>query len=184
MWARMSLFYKISELFLFKDKSASATKQSMDISPGITALKEAHAEAVLQVSSPDTIEAILDNQIPKGNVFETARVAGLLAAKNTHLSLPHSYPVPIEFASIEFSFADLEIRVLVKIGSVSKSNLEMEAMHAASIVALTIYDTLKVIDSGLRIREIRLLQNGIMNAEQADFKPFDVAVVVCSNAVF
>jgi cyclic pyranopterin phosphate synthase len=156
----------------------------MDISPGITALQEAHAEAVLQVGSPDTIQAILDNQVPNGNVFETARVAGLLAAKNTHLSLPHVYPVPIEFARIEFSFADLEIRVLVKIGSVSKSNLEMEAMHAASIVALTIYDMLKVIDSGLRIREIRLLQNGIIHAGQADFKPFDVAVVVCSNAVF
>ncbi|WP_026969117.1 bifunctional molybdenum cofactor biosynthesis protein MoaC/MoaB [Algoriphagus terrigena] len=154
-----------------------------DISVNISSLREACAEAVICVSKSETIQAILDGRVPKGNVFEMAKVAGLFAVKNTHLSLPNSYPVPIEFTCIEYRIADLEIHVLVKVRSVCKSNLEMEAMHGASITALTIYDMLKPIDKGIHIQQIKILEEPNEQSRPQPGHPFNAAVVVCSNAV-
>ena len=128
-----------------------------DISANITRLREATVLAIVEVSKPETIIAVLENRVPKGNVFEMDRVAGLFAVKNTSVQLPNSHPVSIEFTSIEYQVQGLQIHVLVTVKSVCKSDLEMEAMHGATIVALTLYDMLKAVDRGMRIEGVRLL---------------------------
>jgi len=155
----------------------------MDISEGISALRKSTADAVVRVSRPETIQAFLDNRVPKGNVFETAKVAGLHAVKNTHLSLPSSYSVPIEFTGIEYRIVGLEIHVSVKVRSVCKSDLDMEALHGASIAALTIYDMLKPIEKGIHIQQIKIREESNKQSSPDSHNPFTAAVVVCSNAV-
>ena len=154
-----------------------------DISANITSLHEASVEAVLCVSKSETIQAILEGRVPKGNVFEMAKAAGLFAVKNTHLSLPNAYPVPIEFTSIEYRIAGLEVYILVKVRSVCKSGLEMEAMHGALIAALTIYDMLKPIDKEVHIRQINIKEDSEKQSAPYFGHAFTAAVVVCSNAV-
>ncbi|OOG76515.1 bifunctional molybdenum cofactor biosynthesis protein MoaC/MoaB [Algoriphagus sp. A40] len=155
-----------------------------DISANITQLREATAKAVVRVSQPETILAVIENRVPKGNVLEMAKVAGLFGVKNTALNLPNSHPQPIEFTGIEYEIQDLEIRISVKVKSVCKSDLEMEAMHGASIVALTIYDMLKPIDKGISIDQIKIEEKtGKPKEENQIQEPIKTAVVVCSNAV-
>lgn len=154
-----------------------------DISANITRLREATVLAIVEVSKPETIIAVLENRVPKGNVFEMARVAGLFAVKNTSLQLPNSHPQPIEFTGIEYEIQDLEIHISVRVKSVCKSDLEMEAMHGATIVALTLYDMLKPIDKGISIRQIQSLEKREKHAEGDSQKLIKAAVVVCSNAI-
>ena len=154
-----------------------------DISANITSLREASVEAVLCVSKPETIQAILNGRVPKGKVFEMAKVAGLFAVKNTHRSLPNAYQVPIEYTSIEYRIAGLEIHILAKVRSVCKSDLEMEAMHGALIAALTIYDMLKPIDKEVHIRQINIKEDSEKQSAPYFGHAFTAAVVVCSNAV-
>lgn len=153
-----------------------------DISSHIPLLREAEAKAVLCVSKDETMQTILDDRVPKGNVFEMAKVAGLFAVKNTHQSLPNAHPVPIEFTGIEYRIEGLEIHILVKVRSVCKSDLEVQAMHGASITALTVYDMLKPIDKGISIRQIKIRDEPKKQSDHSD-RPFNAAVVVCSNAV-
>ena len=75
-------------------------------------LRKAIAEAVLSVSSQETIDAIVNNRVPKGNVFEMAKTAGLFAAKKTSDVIPDCHPLPIEFTSIQFEIKDLDIPVM------------------------------------------------------------------------
>ncbi len=154
-----------------------------DISPKSTSLQEAEAEAVLKVSKSETVAAILEKRVPKGDVLEMAKVAGLFAVKNTHLQLPQSYPTPIEFTSVEYRVEDLEIHVAVRVRSVSKSSLEMHALHGASITALTMYDMLKPLDKGISIARIGILEKEEKNLSSGATQPFNVAVALCSNAV-
>lgn len=154
------------------------------ISANITQLREATAKAVVRVSQPETILAVIENRVPKGNVFEMAKVAGLFGVKNTYLNLPNSYSQPIEFTGIDYEIHDLEIQVSVKVKSVCKSDLEAEAMHGATIVALTIYDMLKPIDKGISIGHIKIEEKEEKSKKESPIqKPIKTAVVVCSNAV-
>lgn len=154
-----------------------------DITPKSTTLQEAQAEAVLMVGKPETVAAILEKRVPKGDVLEMAKVAGLFAVKNTHLQLPQPYPTPIEFTSVEYQVEDLEIRITVRVRSVSKSSLEMHALHGASITALTVYDMLKPLDKGISIVRIGILEKEEKNLSSLATQPFNAAVVLCSNAV-
>lgn len=121
-------------------------------------LRKAIAEAVLSVSSQETIDAIVNNRVPKGNVFEMAKTAGLFAAKKTSDVIPDCHPLPIEFTSIQFEIKDLDIHITSEVHTIYKTGVEVEAMHSASVVALTIYDMLKPIDKNIEIKNIRLSQ--------------------------
>ncbi|HSF56258.1 MAG TPA: cyclic pyranopterin monophosphate synthase MoaC, partial [Algoriphagus sp.] len=155
-----------------------------DITLNITQLREATAKAVVRVSQPEAILAVIENRVPKGNVFEMAKVAGLFGVKNTYLNLPNTYSQPIEFTGIDYEIHDLEIHITVKVKSVCKSDLEMEAMHGVSIVALTIYDMLKPIDKGISIGQIKIKEKPEPpKKENQSQKPVSTAVVVCSDAV-
>ena len=130
----------------------------VDITEKSNSLRTAVATAEVMVSSADTIRAIEEDKVPKGNVFEMSRAAGLLGVKKTALLLPDCHPLPVEYTSIEYEVNGLIISIMITVKTIYKTGVEVEAMHGASIVALNIYDMLKPIDKGIEIRNIRLLK--------------------------
>ncbi|SFR34705.1 cyclic pyranopterin phosphate synthase [Robiginitalea myxolifaciens] len=116
------------------------------------------AEATVVFGSAETAQAIRENRVPKGDVFEMSRAAGLLGIKKTPDLLPDCHPLPIEAASVNYELSDAQIRVEVRVETIYKTGVEVEAMHGASVVALNLYDMLKPIDKGIEIRNIRLLE--------------------------
>ena len=130
----------------------------VDITHKQHTLRTAVAQAVVKVSHVQTIEAINNGQVPKGNVFEMSRAAGLLGIKKTPELLPDCHPLPIEYAHIAYEINGLEITILMTVKTIYKTGVEVEAMHGASIVALNLYDMLKPIDKGVEIHHIKLLQ--------------------------
>lgn len=148
-------------------------------------LRKALAEAVLSVSSQDTIDAIVNNKVPKGNVFEMSKTAGLFAAKRTSDMIPDCHPLPIEYTSIQFEIRDLDIYITSEIHTIYKTGVEVEAMHSASVVALTMYDMLKPIDSNIEIRNIRLIEKKGGKSDHKDSgQGIDASIIVCSDSIF
>ena len=130
----------------------------VDITQKNVTLRIATAEATVMLSTQDTVEAIKADQVPKGNVFEMSKAAGLLGVKKTPDLLPDCHPIPIEGTQIEYDLQGLEIRIRVTVKTNYKTGVEVEAMHAASVVALNLYDMLKPLDKGIEIQRIRLLE--------------------------
>src|SRR5215211_5200548 len=123
-----------------------------DITRKATSLRKAVATAIVNVSKTETIEAVKNRQVPKGDVFEFSRAAGLLAIKKTSDVILDCHPLPVEFASIQHSIDGLEIIITVEVHTIYKTGVEVEAMHGADITALTMYDMLKPIDKGIEIK--------------------------------
>ena len=148
-------------------------------------LRKALAEAVLSVSSQETIDAIVNNTVPKGNVFEMSKTAGLFAAKKNSDMIPDCHPLPIEFASIQFEIKDLDVHITSEIHTIYKTGVEVEAMHSVSVVALTMYDMLKPIDKNIEIKNIRLIEK---KGGKSDIKDsgegINASVIVCSDSIF
>ena len=157
----------------------------VDITHKTTTLRKATASARVKVSKPETIEALQQNTVPKGNVFEMAKTAGLFAVKNTHTVIPDCHPLPVEFASVDYEIEDLYINIIFTVKTVYKTGVEVEAMHGASVVALTMYDMLKPIDKQIEIQNIRLLhKQGGKSSYQNNFSvPIRASVIVCSDSV-
>ena len=130
----------------------------VDITHKKATLRTAIAQAIVQVSSEDTIEAIKNNTVPKGDVFAMSKAAGLLGVKKTADLLPDCHPLPIEYTDISYAINGLKITVLITVKTIYKTGVEVEAMHGASIVALNMYDMLKPIDKGIEIQSIKLLK--------------------------
>ena len=130
----------------------------VDITGKSNTLRTAVAAAEVKVSSADTIRAVEENKVPKGNVFEMSRAAGLLGVKKTALLLPDCHPLPIEYTNVDYNISGLIINITITVKTIYKTGVEVEAMHGASIVALNIYDMLKPIDQGIEIRNIRLIK--------------------------
>ncbi|MBB2148048.1 bifunctional molybdenum cofactor biosynthesis protein MoaC/MoaB [Pedobacter sp. LMG 31462] len=149
-------------------------------------LRIAIAMATVKVSKPETIQAIEQRKIPKGDVFEFARAAGLLGVKKTSDLIPDCHPLPIEYTAITYAIDGLEIHITVEVHTIYKTGVEVEAMHGASITALTMYDMLKPIDKGVEIQNIRLLKKsgGKSDFKALQFPEIKAAVVVCSDSVF
>lgn len=148
-------------------------------------LRKAIATAVVKASNPDTIEAVRNRTVPKGDVLEFARAAGLLAIKKTSDLIPDCHPLPIEFASIQYELGELELLIRVEVHTIYKTGVEVEAMHGASLVALTIYDMLKPIDKGVEIHRIRLEEKKGGKSELVYKQSASVrtAIIVCSDSV-
>ncbi|MGB0402829.1 MAG: bifunctional molybdenum cofactor biosynthesis protein MoaC/MoaB [Salibacteraceae bacterium] len=128
----------------------------VDITHKQNTLRVATAQATVVVGHQDTIDAIQNNQVPKGNVFEMAKTAGLLGVKQTPNLLPDCHPLPIEYTGIEYEITGLEIVIKMTVKTIYKTGVEVEAMHGASVVALTMYDMLKPIDKNVQISNIKL----------------------------
>ena len=158
----------------------------VDITHKISTLRSATAMATVKVSLPETIEAIEKNLVPKGNVLEMAKTAGLFAVKNTHLSIPDCHPLPIEYTAVAYEIKDLTIDILFTVKTVYKTGVEVEAMHGASIVALTMYDMLKPIDKNIEISTIKLVEKkGGKSSYKNKFRDaLTAAVFVCSDSIF
>ncbi len=139
----------------------------VDITLKTNTLRTAIAQAVVKVGSEETIVAIKQGKVPKGNVFEMSKAAGLLGIKKTPQILPDCHPIPIEHAAIEYEIDKLTIIIKVLVKTIYKTGVEVEAMHGASVVALNMYDMLKPIDKNVSISEIKLLEK---NGGKSDFK--------------
>lgn len=156
----------------------------VDITHKANTLREATAQAIVTVSHEETIRKINAGEVPKGNVFEMARAAGLLGIKKTPELLPDCHPLPIEYAAIAYDVKGLEIHIHVTVKTIYKTGVEVEAMHGASIVALTMYDMLKPIDKAVEISHIRLLRK---TGGKSNQKPYPAGlsahIVVCSDSI-
>lgn len=157
----------------------------VDITTKNNTLRVATAQAVVTVGSIDTIKAIEEGTVPKGDVFAMSKAAGLLGVKKTPELLPDCHPLPIEYTGISYEINDLEITILVTVKTIYKTGVEVEAMHGASIVALNIYDMLKPIDKNIEIGNIKLLsKHGGKSSYKDKFKrSLTAAVIVCSDTI-
>ncbi|MEO5891187.1 MAG: bifunctional molybdenum cofactor biosynthesis protein MoaC/MoaB [Ferruginibacter sp.] len=148
-------------------------------------LRKAVATAILTVSSPATIEAVKNKTVPKGDVFEFSRAAGLLGIKKTSDVIPDCHPLPVEYASITHLIDELTIVITVEVHTIYKTGVEVEAMHGAAVTALTMYDMLKPIDKGIEISTIRLQSKKGGKTDVKNNWPADLrcAVIVCSDSI-
>jgi cyclic pyranopterin monophosphate synthase len=171
-----------------------------DITHKPITLRTARAAGVVFCEAA-TVALIRDGQLPKGNLFDVARAAGLLGAKQTAHLLPHCHPVAIDGMDMEFEFlettlhADLlgegvaartGILILCEARSIGRTGIEMEVLTAVSVAALEIYDMLKPVDRSLEIGHIRLLEKkgGKSDRERYVDPETSCAVLVCSDSAY
>jgi len=131
----------------------------VDVTAKEATLRIAAAQAVITMSR-DTFEKIEHQKVKKGNVLETARIAGIMAAKKTSALIPMCHPLNLTHVAIDFfpDENDCSIRIESKVQLVGQTGVEMEALTAASVCALTIYDMCKSYDKGMCISDIYLLE--------------------------
>ncbi len=152
-----------------------------------TSLRIAVAQAIVVVSKPETIEAVVNKTVPKGDVLEMSKTAGLFAVKKTSDVIPDCHPLPIEYTKVNFRIDGLEIFIEIEVKTIYRTGVEVEAMHGASVIALTMYDMLKPIDKGIEIKNIKLLNK---SGGKSDWKKrladmeLSASVVVCSDTIF
>jgi cyclic pyranopterin monophosphate synthase len=157
----------------------------INITHKVTTLRQAIATAIVKVSKQETIDAIQQRKVPKGDVFEFSRAAGLLAIKKTSDVIPDCHPLPVEFAAITHAIDGLSIIISVEVHTIYKTGVEVEAMHGASVTALTMYDMLKPIDKEIEISTIKLVnkKGGKTDFKDSLTKSLRCAVIVCSDSI-
>jgi molybdenum cofactor biosynthesis protein MoaC len=157
----------------------------IDISSKFETLREARAEARVKMAE-STMEAVKKGRVPKGNVLEIARVAAVMATKKTSELIPFCHPLPVDFVGIDYKMKKNEIAIRSEVRSIWKTGVEMEALTAVSVAALTVYDMLKPLDKGLVIEKIVLLEKkGGKSDFQDQFpKPLKTGVLVISDSTF
>ncbi len=155
-----------------------------DISEKFSTLRIAVAEAVVKADKK-TIEAIKMGKVPKGDVLTVAKVAGVLAAKNVPQIIPYCHNIPVEFADIQFTLSRDSVKITSLIKAIYKTGVEMEALTAVSVAALTVYDMLKPIDNNISIEHIRLLEKsgGKSDTKERFKKNINAAVIVLSDSI-
>ena len=131
------------------------TARMVDVSDKPATRREAEAEAFVALSK-EVLAALPQN--PKGNPLEVARFAGIQAAKQTSALIPMCHPLPLSFIDVTATVVESGIIIRAVVATTSGTGVEMEALTAASVAALTIYDMCKALDKGIVIREIRLLK--------------------------
>lgn len=157
----------------------------VDITHKVSSLRKAIATAIVKVSKQETIDAIQNRLVPKGDVFEFSRAAGLLAVKKTSDVIPDCHPLPVEYTAIKHTIDGLNINISVEVHTIYRTGVEVEAMHGAAITALTMYDMLKPIDKAVEISTIKLENKKGGKSDFKDFPGHEVkcAVIVCSDSV-
>ncbi|MDO4614492.1 MAG: cyclic pyranopterin monophosphate synthase MoaC [Lachnospiraceae bacterium] len=119
--------------------------------------RTASAQAVVTMQ-PDTMKLIADGEMPKGDVFACARIAGIMAAKRTPELIPMCHPIPISGIKIEIKpISETQVRIVSVLKCTYKTGIEMEALTAASVAALTIYDMCKAVDRSMEISDVFVL---------------------------
>jgi molybdenum cofactor biosynthesis protein MoaC len=157
----------------------------IDITHKSSTKRIAIANAIVKVSKQETIDAVKNKTVAKGDVFEMAKTAGLFAVKRTSDMIPDCHPMPVEYTAVRYEINGLEIKIEVEVHTIYKTGVEVEAMHGASVVALTMYDMLKPIDKGIEICSVKLQSK---KGGKSDFtdkyrKDLKAAVIVCSDSI-
>jgi cyclic pyranopterin phosphate synthase len=106
--------------------------------------------------SPETVRAIQDHRTPKGDPLEAARLAGIMAAKRTAELIPLCHPLPLTNIDVQAEVEDFGIRIESSVSTNAQTGVEMEALTAVAVAALTIYDMCKALDKGITISDVRL----------------------------
>jgi cyclic pyranopterin monophosphate synthase len=125
----------------------------VDVSAKSPTKREAEASAFV-VLKPKVLKALPKN--PKGDSLEVARLAGIMAAKRTADLIPMCHPLPLSHVDVQMRLCENGVAIASKVTTTSVTGVEMEALMAASVAALTVYDMLKALDKGIEIREIML----------------------------
>ena len=137
---------------------ADGSANMVDVGDKSDTVREAVAEGFVAMT-PETLETILAGNAKKGDVIATARIAGIMAAKKTHELIPLCHPLMLSKVSVEIEpdrdLPGLRVEALARLSG--KTGVEMEALTAASVACLTIYDMAKAIDKGMEIGPVRLL---------------------------
>ncbi len=136
--------------------NANGEAHMVDVSAKADTARTAIAQSQVELT-PAIVAAISDNSLPKGDLFATVRIAGIQAAKKCSDLIPLCHPLPLSKITVDIELQDqaLVIRALCK--TTGKTGVEMEALTAASVAALTVYDMCKGLDKGMVIRETKLL---------------------------
>ncbi|HTP79230.1 MAG TPA: bifunctional molybdenum cofactor biosynthesis protein MoaC/MoaB [Bacteroidota bacterium] len=155
-----------------------------DISAKTTTLRIATAKATIRVS-PRTIGLIRKGKIPKGDPIPVARVAAIQAAKNTSQIIPYCHPIPIDHVECRFEFERDAIEITTQVKAIYKTGVEMEALTAASVAALTIYDMAKAVDEEMEIVGVKLIskKGGKSDFRRIQPRSIRAGVVVMSDSV-
>jgi cyclic pyranopterin phosphate synthase len=138
------------------DETGASRMVDVGAKPITTRMARAAAEVTMR---PETLRLILDQKLAKGNVFEVARLAGIMAAKKTPELIPLCHALGLDSVELHFNAIDdrsVRIESVVKVEA--KTGVEMEAMTAVSVAALTIYDMCKAVDRGITIGPIKLVE--------------------------
>lgn len=125
----------------------------VDVSAKAPTRREAEASAFVTMTSA-VLAALPQN--PKGNPLEVARIAGIMAAKRTSELIPMCHPLPLALVDVDVTLCENGVTITSKVATTAETGVEMEALVAASVAALTLYDMCKALDKGIEIREIVL----------------------------
>ena len=129
----------------------------VDVSPKAETEREAVAEAIITMSAT-AVRAIRKREVRKGDPLQTARLAGILAAKKTADLIPLCHPLALSHVDVDVRPRPRGFVLRARVGTVGRTGVEMEALVAVTVAALTIYDMLKAIDRGITIGPVRLLE--------------------------
>lgn len=128
----------------------------VDVTDKQVTRRSARAQAVL-VTRNDVVQQLMDGALPKGEALGTARIAGIMAAKRTAELIPLCHPLPLTQLTVDFAPHDDRVQVMATVTTTSVTGVEMEALTAASVAALTLYDMIKAVDKHASITDIRVL---------------------------
>lgn len=143
---------------VFSHLSKSGSARMVNISKKISTARMAQAETWVFVGSEIAKQLQDKGGVSKGNVLETAKIAGIMAAKKTSELIPMCHPIPLDVVEIVTELMDDSVRIESRVECVWKTGVEMEAMTAASVTALTVYDMIKSAGKGIRIGPLSLLE--------------------------
>ncbi len=143
----------------FSHLTADGKVNMVDISAKASTAREAIAKGRVLLGEK-VFQAVCDQNLPKGDLFAVARVAGIMAAKKTAELIPLCHPLPLSKVEINFELEpqDFSLQIEARAKTVAQTGVEMEALTAVSVAALTIYDMCKGLDKGIRITDIRLVK--------------------------
>ena len=166
--------------FSHLDESGNASM--VDVTDKVSTARMARAESKITMK-PETISAIQDNSLPKGNVLTTAKIAGIQAAKKTAEMIPMCHQLNLSFIDIEFEIMSDFILILSTVKTKEATGVEMEALSAVSGAALTIYDMCKAVDKTMEIGGIKLVKKvGGKSDHSLEYRP-RVGVITLSDGV-
>ena len=157
----------------------------IDITDKVKTLRQARATATISMS-PDSVEKIKKGEVPKGDVFEVSRAVAILSAKKVAEIFPFCHNIPVTHVDVDFSFDGNKLRIDVLVKTVYQTGCEIEALFAASVCAINIYDMLKPIDKNVEIKEVKLVEKsgGKSDFAQKVKEGFKAGVLVISDSVY